>query len=60
MNKALIIGLTSQGGPYLGEPILDKGNHVHCIWRSISLFTTDPIDHWYEGALESAWIIRKK
>ena len=49
-NKvALITGITGQDGAYLAEYLIGLGYTVHGIKRRASLFTTDRIDHLYEG-----------
>ena len=48
MKKALITGVTGQGGAYLAELLLSKGYEVHGIKRRTSLINTDRIDHLYQ------------
>ena len=48
MKRALITGVTGQGGSYLAELLLDKGYEVHGVKRRTSLFNTDRIDHIYQ------------
>jgi len=47
-KKALITGITGQGGAYLAEFLINKGYEVHGIKRKSSLFNTDRIDHLYQ------------
>lgn len=49
MKRARITGITGQDGAYLAELLLQKGYEVHGIKRRSSLFTTDRIDHLYQG-----------
>jgi len=37
MKRALITGITGQGGSYLSELLLDKGYEVHGIVRRVAL-----------------------
>lgn len=48
MRKALITGITGQGGSYLTELLLSKGYEVHGIIRRSSSFNTGRIDHLYQ------------
>src|SRR5207253_2848813 len=48
MKKALITGITGQGGSYLAELLLDKGYEVHGIIRRASTFNTERIEHLYQ------------
>lgn len=47
-RKALITGITGQGGAYLAALLLERGYEVHGLKRRTSLFNTDRIDHLYE------------
>ena len=47
MRKALITGITGQGGSYLAENLLAKGYKVHGIIRRASSFNTHRIGHIY-------------
>lgn len=51
-KKALITGITGQGGAYLAEFLLAKGYEVHSIKRRASSFNTDRIDHLYQDPHE--------
>jgi GDPmannose 4,6-dehydratase len=42
--KALITGITGQGGSYLADLLLSKGYEVHGIKRRSSSFNTERID----------------
>jgi GDPmannose 4,6-dehydratase len=44
---ALIIGITGQDGSYLAELLLEKGYHVHGVFRRSSVFNTERIDHFF-------------
>jgi GDPmannose 4,6-dehydratase len=48
MKRALITGITGQGGSYLAEFLLEKGYEVHGIKRRSSLFNTQRLDHIYQ------------
>ena len=48
VKKALITGITGQGGSYLAELLLEKGYEVHGIKRRASSFNTERIDHLYQ------------
>ena len=47
-KKALITGVTGQGGSYLAEFLIDKGYIVHGIKRRSSSLNTERIDHIYQ------------
>ena len=47
-KKALITGITGQGGSYLAEFLLAKGYEVHGIKRRASSFNTHCVDHIYQ------------
>ena len=49
MRTALITGITGQDGSYLSELLLEKGYDVHGVMRRCSVFTTERIDHLYQG-----------
>jgi GDP-D-mannose dehydratase len=46
-KRALIAGVTGQGGAYLAEFLFDRGYEVHCIKQRISPFDTKWADHRY-------------
>ena len=46
-KKAIITGITGQGGSYMAELLLDKGYEVHGLIRRASTFNTGRIDHLY-------------
>jgi GDPmannose 4,6-dehydratase len=48
MKTALITGITGQGGSYLAEFLLGKGDEVHGIKRRSGLFNTQRVDHIYQ------------
>ena len=52
-KRALITGVTGQGGAYLAGFLLHKGYEVHGIKRRASLFNTARIDHLYRGSSRS-------
>src|SRR5215468_175134 len=47
MKRALITGVTGQGGSYLAELLLKKGYEVHGLKRRSSSFNTDRLDGIY-------------
>jgi GDPmannose 4,6-dehydratase len=49
MKKAPIAGITGQDGSYLAEFLLAQGYEVHGLIRRASAFSTDRIDHIYQG-----------
>jgi GDPmannose 4,6-dehydratase len=51
-KSALITGVSGQDGAYLAELLLGKGYIVHGIKRRTSRFTTERIDHLYQGPQE--------
>ena len=51
-RRALITGITGQGGAHLAELLLAKGYEVHGLKRRTSLFNTDRIDHLYQDPHE--------
>ena len=51
-KKALITGITGQGGSYLAELLLERGYEVHGIVRRSSSFNTARIDHLYHDPHE--------
>ena len=51
-RRALITGITGQGGAHLAELLLSRGYEVHGLKRRTSLFNTDRIDHLYEDPHE--------
>ena len=50
MKRALITGLTGQDGSYLAEFLLEKGYEVHGIKRRSSSFSTDRVNHVFNGS----------
>src|SRR5260370_9816986 len=48
MKKALITGISGEGGAYLAEFLLEKGYEVHGIKRRASSFNTARVDHLYQ------------
>ena len=52
MKRALITGITGQGGAYLAEFLLSKNYVVHGVRRRTSLFNTARIDHLYKDSHE--------
>jgi GDPmannose 4,6-dehydratase len=51
-KRALITGISGQGGSYLAELLLDRGYEVHGIVRRSSSFNTARIDHLYRDPHE--------
>ena len=51
-KRALITGITGQGGAHLAELLLAKGYEVHGLKRRTSLFNTERIDHLYQDPHE--------
>ena len=51
-RRALITGITGQGGSYLAELLLAKGYDVHGLIRRASTFNTTRIDHLYRDPHE--------
>jgi len=47
LTRALITGITGQGGSYLAELLLAKGYEVHGLMRRASTFNTARINHIY-------------
>lgn len=54
MKKALITGITGQGGAYLAEFLLRKGYETHGVKRRAAHFNTDRSDHLYQAPHASA------
>lgn len=52
MKRALITGITGQGGAYLAEFLLNKDYEVHGIKRRASSFNTARVDHLYKDPHE--------
>jgi GDPmannose 4,6-dehydratase len=48
MKRALITGITRQGGSYLAELLLSEGYEVRAITRRASTFDTQRIDCIYQ------------
>jgi GDPmannose 4,6-dehydratase len=48
-KTAVITGITGQDGSYLAEMLLAKGYKVYGVMRRSSTFSTDRIEHLYEG-----------
>ena len=47
-KRALVTGITGQGGSYLTELLLKKGYEVHGVLRRSSTFNSERIDHVYQ------------
>jgi len=49
MNRALITGVSGQGGFYLAELLLSKGYEVHRLVRRASIFNTQRVGSSLSG-----------
>ena len=49
MKRALIFGITGQGGSYLSEILIEKGYEVHGLIRKSATSNTINIDHLIEN-----------